>query len=164
MAEHKAPLAFFITFRCYGTWLHGDERGSTSRFRNRYGEPHLDPNEGWQEFNKQRLKHPAFHLGARHRSTVRNAVGETCELRDWSLHALNVRTNHVHIVVGSGKDFGKKVLAALKANSTRLLRNKELCEADRSSWSKGGSVRYVWDISALGDVVDYVLNEQGEEL
>jgi hypothetical protein len=28
------PLAYLITFRCYGTWLHGDERGSVDRFRN----------------------------------------------------------------------------------------------------------------------------------
>jgi len=24
------PLGYLITFRCYGTWLHGDERGSKS--------------------------------------------------------------------------------------------------------------------------------------
>src|SRR2546428_5625205 len=27
------PLAFLITFRCYGTWLHGDDRGSVNQFR-----------------------------------------------------------------------------------------------------------------------------------
>ena len=25
------PLAYFITFTCYGNWLHGDERGSVDR-------------------------------------------------------------------------------------------------------------------------------------
>ena len=25
------PLAYLISFRCYGTWLHGDERGSIDR-------------------------------------------------------------------------------------------------------------------------------------
>ncbi len=25
------PLAYLITFRCYGTWLHEDERGATDR-------------------------------------------------------------------------------------------------------------------------------------
>ncbi len=30
------PLAYLITFRSYGTWLHGDERGSVNRFRNQY--------------------------------------------------------------------------------------------------------------------------------
>jgi len=35
------PLAYFISFRSYGTWLHGDERGSIDRFNNCYGEPAL---------------------------------------------------------------------------------------------------------------------------
>jgi hypothetical protein len=33
------PLGYLITFRCYGTWLHGDERGSIDRFHNRYSPP-----------------------------------------------------------------------------------------------------------------------------
>jgi hypothetical protein len=26
------PLGYLITFRCYGSWLHGDKRGSIDRF------------------------------------------------------------------------------------------------------------------------------------
>ena len=37
------PIAYFITFRTYGTWLHGDERGSTDRDHNAYDTPLLDP-------------------------------------------------------------------------------------------------------------------------
>jgi hypothetical protein len=33
------PLANLITFRCYGTWLHGDQRGSIDRFHNAYKSP-----------------------------------------------------------------------------------------------------------------------------
>ena len=110
------------------------------------------------------MKYPAFHLGDQRRSIVRKAIIETCEFRSWSLHALNVRTNHVHVALGSGQKPGKEVLVALKVNSTRVLRNEALCEARRSPWSKGGSVRFIWDISALGDVVDYVLNDQSEDL
>jgi len=38
------PLAYLITFRCYGTWLHGDERGSVDRFHNQYQSPSAAPN------------------------------------------------------------------------------------------------------------------------
>ena len=34
--DTDTPLAYFISFRTYGTWLHGDERGSIDRFHNRY--------------------------------------------------------------------------------------------------------------------------------
>jgi hypothetical protein len=37
------PLAFLITFRSYGTWLHGDERGSVNRFHNQYKSALLPP-------------------------------------------------------------------------------------------------------------------------
>jgi len=36
------PLAVFFTFRCYGTWLHGDERGD--RNNNTYGSPRIAAN------------------------------------------------------------------------------------------------------------------------
>ncbi len=160
----KKPLAFFITFRCYGTWLHGDERGSTTRFQNQFGEPHLKPNENWEEFNRQRQNNPSFKLDVKCRETVKQAILETCRYRNWSLHAFNVRTNHVHVVLGGGRKEGKQILATLKANATRMLRESGLCAANNSPWSRKGSVRYIWDISALGDVVDYVLNEQGDEI
>jgi hypothetical protein len=39
------PLAYFITFTCHGTWLHGDERGSVDRGHNAPGTPFLPPDE-----------------------------------------------------------------------------------------------------------------------
>jgi hypothetical protein len=40
----RVPLAYLITFRAYGTWLHGDSRGSVDRFHNRYGVPLIPAN------------------------------------------------------------------------------------------------------------------------
>lgn len=31
------PLAYFISITCYGTWLHGDQRGSIDRRHNLHG-------------------------------------------------------------------------------------------------------------------------------
>ncbi len=33
----ECPLGFLITFRCYGTWLHGNQRGSVDREHNKIG-------------------------------------------------------------------------------------------------------------------------------
>jgi len=92
------PLAYLITFRSYGTWLHGDERGSIDRFNNSYGGPYLPPNTAWLRHNRKQLKRPPFTLGARARRSVEKAVRETCSIRRWNLQAFNVRTNYVHIV------------------------------------------------------------------
>jgi len=29
--DRNAPIGYLITFRCYGTWLHGDEGASVDR-------------------------------------------------------------------------------------------------------------------------------------
>src|SRR5258707_11431294 len=93
------PLAFLITFRSYGTWLHGDERGSVNRFRNRYKSPRLPPEKEWIEINTKRLKGDIVVLNAAQRACIEQAVNETCEIRKWQLHALNARTNHIDMVV-----------------------------------------------------------------
>ena len=38
-ASGSVPLAYLITFRTYGTWLHGDARGSVDREHNVFGTP-----------------------------------------------------------------------------------------------------------------------------
>jgi hypothetical protein len=49
------PLAYLITFRTYGTWLHGDERGSVDRQHNVYGTPRLDPDAMRKNAEEQEL-------------------------------------------------------------------------------------------------------------
>src|SRR6266852_3555939 len=93
--DTDTPLAYLISFRSYGTWLHGDERGSIDRFHNRYKSPYLLPNDRWRKYNAQRLK-------AKQRRSVETAIRETCAIRNWYLHAVSVRTNHVHSVVSAG--------------------------------------------------------------
>src|SRR5205085_7730420 len=92
--EEHVPLAYLITFRCYGTWLHGDERGSVDRDHNRYGTPLIPPNERWRQHNEQSLKHPPVELDSARRAAVEAAIRETCEKRGWLLLAINIRTNH----------------------------------------------------------------------
>ena len=106
------PLAYLITFRSYGTWLHGDERGSVSRFRNQYKSRRLPPEKNWLQVNRERMKGETVLLSAQQRHCVEEALKETCEFRHWILLACNVRTNHAHTVVSIGT---KKTEIALTA-------------------------------------------------
>ncbi len=115
-------MAYLITFRCYGTWLHGDERGSVDKLQNKFDSPFLPVNQQWKEFNEKLLKHKPVKLNSESRNAVELAIRETCEIRGWKLHAVNIRTNHVHIVVSAGETNSRKVLSAFKANSTRNMR------------------------------------------
>ena len=98
--DDHTPLAYLITFRCYGTWLHGDSRGSVDRFHNRYGAPLIAPNRRWLQHNKRALKRPPVNLSPRrqrsHPGSMQNSTmaivdfqhsdkprthGSDCELR-----------------------------------------------------------------------------------
>jgi REP element-mobilizing transposase RayT len=159
----ETPLAFFISFRSYGTWLHGDKRGSIDRFHNQYGTPYIPPNEQWHRYNRQRLKAKPLILGARQRTIVEKAVKETCQIRKWSLLAFNVRTNHVHTVVSANRD-PETVLNAFKANATRELRENQLWLHPFSPWVRKGSKRKLWNEQGVAKAIDYVLHGQGNEL
>src|SRR5260370_3557958 len=92
------PLAYLITFRCYGTWLHGDERGSVDREHHRYKSPYALPNENRIRHNRHMLKCEPATLNAPQRASVELAIRDTCSHRGWVLHACSGRTNHVHTV------------------------------------------------------------------
>ncbi len=158
------PLGYLITFRCYGTWLHGDERGSIDRFHNRYKSPYLPPSDRRRIRNERELKSDALTLDAQQRRSVDRAIRETCIFRHWVLHAVNVRTNHVHVVVSIGQAKPERALNALKANATRQMREDGNWKEPHSPWADKGSNRYLWNERSLALAIDYVINGQGGDL
>ena len=157
------PLGYLITFRAYGTWLHGDRRGSVNRFHNRYGTPRLPPNEGWKKYNRDALKQSPVRLGSRQRRAIEEAIRETCKKRRWDFWTTNVRTNHIHTVV-SAQCKPEKILAAFKANATRKLREAGCWHSSRSPWVDRGSKKYLWTEADVINAVAYVDYDQGEPL
>ncbi len=162
--DTDTPLAYLITFRSYGTWLHGDERGSIDRFHNRYKSPYIDPNATWQRHNAQVLQGEPVVLDASQRRSVEAAIRETCTFRHWHLHAVNARTNHVHVVVSIGLIKPERALTAFKANATRQMREDGCWVGDQSPWAEKGSKRYLWNERSVARAIDYVLYGQGDEL
>ena len=70
-ATHSAfPLAYLITFRCYGTWVHGDERGSFDRNHRVHRTPGLPPSELRRQHDLDLLKQPPVKLNSRQRQVV----------------------------------------------------------------------------------------------
>ena len=99
--DNDFPLAYLITFRCYGTWLHGDERGSMDRSHNGYGTLKIPPNQSLEQSDEKQRKYPAVTLNTRQRVIVEKALRAVCENRKFLLRAISVRTNHVHTVVSA---------------------------------------------------------------
>ena len=158
------PLAHLITFRSYGTWLHGDERGSINRYHNRYRTPYIAPNQPRRQYNSDSLKDEPVILNTAQRAHVETAIRETCAVRNWLLHAINVRTNHVHVVASIGKTRPERALNAFKANATRQMRQSGCWQREHSPWADKGSKRNLWNERSIERAVDYVINGQGDEL
>jgi hypothetical protein len=87
-------LAYFLTWPTYGTWLPGDERGW------------VEYRHGWQLPDsirkleaEARMTEDACTLDTEERTLVEATIAEHCRIRGWELHAVNCRTNHLHVVV-----------------------------------------------------------------
>jgi REP element-mobilizing transposase RayT len=162
--DRSVAKAYLITFRCYGTWLHGDERGSVDRrYYNQYGAQKIKPDAETEQRKAGQLKAEPFVLDARCRKVVEAAIKEVCQIRSYILFGLHVRTNHAHIVVGNaGKP--ERMLDSFKAYATRALRQAGLIDTDQKAWSRHGSTRYLWTEEHIATAVNYVVNGQGDEL
>ena len=68
--DSDIPLAYLITFPCYGTWLHGDERGSVDDENNLLGAPFLAADAQQHSQSQERMTQPAYCLDSARRRTV----------------------------------------------------------------------------------------------
>ena len=161
--DNEFPLAYLITFRCYGTWLHGDERRSMNRKQNVYGTPRIEPKPRLKEAETKQLKYPPVSLDASQRKVVESAVREVCLYRKYALRAINVRTNHAHTVVSALCE-PEPILDAFKSYSTRALRRAGLLSQQGKPWARHGSTIYLWKERDVEKAVEYVLLGQDGEL
>jgi len=148
------PIAFFITWPTYGTWLPGSERGWVE-----YHRGWQLPNRNLEQICETRMAEKQCLLAHQERKLVIAQVAETCRFRNWILHAVDCRSNHAHIVVGATNANPTKVRKDIKAWCTRRL--KELSDPRRSNWwAERGSIRYIWNDDSLATVIQYVTEAQ----
>jgi len=85
------PIAFFITWTCYGTWLPGDQRGW-----HQWGKAGVQPpSELIESAASAKMKEPEFLLSKEDREVVQTTIKAHCRIRGWTLHKVNARSNHV---------------------------------------------------------------------
>ncbi len=160
----RRPLAYLITFRTHGTWLHGDIRGTVDRKHNVYGFPRLQHDPVRKDYARTQLKVEPVLLDGTRRTAVLKAINETCVKRKWKLLAINIRTNHVHVAVEIGDSQPETAIVAFKTNATRHMRERGCWTSDRSPWAEKGSRRYLWKGASVDAAIDYVNNRQGDDL
>ena len=157
----KYPTAYLITFTTYGTWLHGDKRGSVDKEHNRYGTAFVARNAGLSGKEQDALKNPPVTLNQSQTEAVLISTLDVCKFEGWLAHAVHVRSNHAHIVVGGGKK-PENMLVKFKRYATRALRNIDSKNIIKNYWTGHGSTRYLWTKESLASAIEYVKNGQGD--
>jgi REP element-mobilizing transposase RayT len=147
-------IAYFHTWTTYGTWLPGDDRGWYCRD---YGTQ--DPNSEIHFASRLRMTEHAVILNPSQRIIVEAVVAEHCRFRNWILHAVHCRSNHVHVAVSAGEIPIKHPREQFKAWCTRRL--KVTFPTRQHWWTERGWDNYIDTDEELSEVVRYIVEGQG---
>jgi REP element-mobilizing transposase RayT len=148
-----APLAYLLTWTTYGSWLPGDSRGWVED-----GKPGIQPGDCERRNSAQALLTAApVILSAAQRIIVESTIRDHCRIRQWQLHAVNARSNHVHVVVTADLP-PETVMNQFKAWCSRRL--NENGGAPRRWWTKHGSTKWINEAGYLQRATHYVREGQ----
>ena len=109
-------LAYHLIWTTYGTWLPGDARGWIKS--GVLGIQSLDP--ALEQKARDMMAEAEVRLTPARRAAVELTIRKHCHIRNWILRAVNVRSNHVHVVVTCDCD-GEKARDELKLWGSRCL-------------------------------------------
>ena len=156
------PLAYHLTWTAYGRWLSGDERGWVNGKQDGIQAPDRE-REGRM---RQRMTESAITFDSIQRDIIEQTIREHCRIRGWELLALNVRPQHVHLVL-RGATTPETMMDQFKAWCSRRLSDaaglaeQVAKDAGRRRWfTEHGSTKWINDERYLNEAIDYVLNRQ----
>jgi REP element-mobilizing transposase RayT len=150
----SAPLAYFISWTTYGTWLPGDERGWVEG-----DTPGIQaPDPGRREEAHGLMTEPSVTLDPAQREVVRATVEAHCRIRGWHLHAVNPRSNHVHVVVTAPVP-PEVVMNQFKSWCSRRLNERRSAKREHW-WTYHGSTKWINDEKYLRNAIQYVNERQ----
>lgn len=161
---NMTPIAYHLTWTTYGTWLPGDPRGWVQS-----GSPGVqEPDPEREREARGLMAESAVILTIAQRELVDQTIRDHCHLRGWTLYALNVRTNHVHLVAGAHQD-PDEMMNQFKAWCSRKLSDMAGLTTPiarkagrRRWWTEGGEAEPIQDEEYLRNAIEYVLEKQGD--
>src|SRR5690242_6610356 len=142
---------WLLTWTTYGTWLPGDRRGFVSDLRDAEGTKvrHNEPGTpcdadllGLQHHSRSVMKAEPILLDVEQAHVLLEQLKETARFRGWSLIAVAIMANHVHLVVAvPGDPEPTTLLQSFKAYGSRAL-SRRFGKPPAETWrTESGSVR-----------------------
>jgi REP element-mobilizing transposase RayT len=161
----------------YGQWLPGDPRGSVTSVRDRRpgdadtsgriehstpGEEFEDAMPGLQRASIEQMKGPPVAVDQSQAEQLLDQFQETAAHRGWTLHAVSIMFNHIHLVVEAPPEVGKnELLRDFKSYGSRRLNRKSGKPRSGTWWTDGGSCKPIHNLPAANY---YVCHRQPKPL
>ena len=114
------------------------------------------------------MAEPPVRLNDEQRQIVTQTIQDHCRIRGWQLHAVNVRSNHVHVVLTctcpaeQARDQLKQWTARRQSDHAGLTTPVARKAGRRRWWTEGGDARPIDDERYFSNAVEYVANLQGD--
>jgi REP element-mobilizing transposase RayT len=143
--------------------LHGDASGSVDRTHNLPGTRLVEPDPERLAAESRKMDQSPYRMDRVRRELVLAALLERCRLRQWTLLAAHVRTNHVHMVVEAEAP-PERVMNDVKSYASRRLNRTDLDGPARKRWARHGSTRWLWKSEHVSEAIRYVVDEQGDPM
>ncbi|MCA9084862.1 MAG: transposase [Planctomycetaceae bacterium] len=161
---------WLLTWTMYGNRLAGDARGFVSNVREgtgpevRHNIPGTPFDSGIPELEqhiRERMKGPPVRIGGDHATALLAQFEETAGIRNWSLMAVSIMAQHVHIVVGvPGDPDPERLLNDFKRYGTQRLNRSWSTPASGRWWTRNGSKRKLKDDDAVLVGVKYTIDQE----
>jgi len=140
-------VGYMVTWRTYGSWLPGDERGYVTNGQVLQGDLKI------LERNKKRQKSPAVKLNKNEIQLVRQTILNQAKEIGQKIVAFTVCTNHIHLTARPHSNSIEEIVGRYKSTTTRAL--WELGRKGRI-WTKGYDKRFCFSKEGLKRRIEYV--------
>jgi len=124
------------------------------------------PDAQREQFARKAMAESEVLLSPAQRELIEQTVRDHCGIRRWLLHAVQARSNHVHVVVTADRDPDEvmdqfKAWCSRKLSDAAGLQNAVGTRAGRRRWfTEGGDTEIIEDEAYLENAIRYVLEGQ----
>ena len=174
MAQRGEDLHYdrfwLLTWTTYGSWLPGDDRGSTGIIhdqsgqwlaRNEIGEPFVDLSNALRDFSREAMKGDEVRLNLEQARVLLTQFHCTSGVRRWRFLAVAIMANHIHFVVNvHGDPEPEDILRDFKSYGSRAL-NLQWGRRDSDTWwTESGSKRKLDSDNSVIGAVRYLTEQE----
>ena len=160
---------WFLTWTTYAQWLPGSEMGfvsnkfgdgETERKNNVVGTPYDVDYPELKQLSASLVKGEPVLLSYQKAKALKEQFEQTAAIRNWTIVACSIMTNHIHLLVGvHGDPKPEKILGDFKSYGSRKLKSLYPTPKSGTWWTASGSTRKIDTEQSFKRCIEYILTQ-----